>query len=200
MASFFARDCTKTVGFFNRSFLTARIFRTTCATEKIYTSFESPEIQLSWARGTKDVAEKQSRHAHFNKNDWVSLKWAWRFYLGATASVLLAHTSWITGLSNEVYNLSVAQVVQEKLGKVRRTFVYRADLFWPQCRIYISNLLFFPCKGRPFCRSSVGGQICSCYSTGDNGHFRLWGRMWGWCHCSGNYLSNFHLIIYQNSK
>ena len=37
------------------------------------------------------------------------------------------------GLSNEVYNLSVAQVVQEKLGKVRRTFVYWADLFWPQC-------------------------------------------------------------------
>ena len=29
------------------------------------------------------------------------------------------------GLSNEVYNLSVAQVVQEKLSKVRQTFVYR---------------------------------------------------------------------------
>ena len=100
---------TKTASFFNCSFLTARIFRTTCATEKIYTSFESPEIQLSWARGTKDVADKQSRHAHFNKNDWVSLKWVWRLYLGATASVLLAHTSWITGVSNEVYNLSVAQ-------------------------------------------------------------------------------------------
>ena len=50
------RFSTKTDVFFNRSTLTARTFLTTCATEKLCTSFESPNIQLSGSLYTKGIA------------------------------------------------------------------------------------------------------------------------------------------------
>ena len=44
--------------FFDRSSFTARIFWRPYVTDKLYTSLKSPNIQLLWARRTKDVASK----------------------------------------------------------------------------------------------------------------------------------------------
>ena len=50
-------------------------------------------------------------------------------YKGTMPNVATNSKSLVSGLSNEVYNLAVRQLVQEILGKVRRTFVYRAGIF-----------------------------------------------------------------------
>ena len=38
-------------------------------------------------------------------------------------------------VSNEVLNLTLLQVEEEKLSEIRGSFVERADIFWLQCRL-----------------------------------------------------------------
>ena len=53
---------SKTGFFFDRSTLTARISRTSCHTETLYASFESPDTQLLLARRARGVATPYDSH------------------------------------------------------------------------------------------------------------------------------------------
>ena len=88
--------------------------KSTQNSEMLYTSLESPNIQHSESLSIKGVAlsKKLSRPFKWNSNFFHS-KRRGGFVKRATPFIDKDSESWITRLSNEVYNLSVAQVVRE---------------------------------------------------------------------------------------
>ena len=96
--------------------------KSTPNSETLYISFESPNTQLLWARGTRGVVAPYGSQALWNETRSFLLKGAWPLYELATPPELLANKNCILGLSNEVYNVSVQQLVLEiRAVKVERS-------------------------------------------------------------------------------
>ena len=88
--------------------------KSTQNSEMLYTSLESPNIQHSESLSIKGVAlsKKLSHPFEWNSNFFHS-KRRGGFVERATPFVDKDSETWIIGLSNEVYNLSVVHVVRE---------------------------------------------------------------------------------------
>ena len=104
----------------------AVISRTTCATDKLYTSLESLVIQLSESLSIKGVALLTNPPRLFEwKKFEFHLKGRDNFLERATPFIDKDSECWILGLSNEVYNISEFWVLFEKIAQNRRNLTQK---------------------------------------------------------------------------
>ena len=105
----------------------AVISRTTCATDKLYTSLESLVIQLSESLSIKGVALFTNPPRLFEwKKFEFHLKGRDNFLERATPFIDKDSECWILGLSNEIYNISEFWVLFEKIAQNRRNLTQKS--------------------------------------------------------------------------